>query len=607
MILDSKHYDKVIPLVNNDKDDNMSASGQKEQQMMDDGDPTMRSQAVHAASDEDFEKGTYSLKRTRSMGLLEGSSTPGPDLVGSMKDYPHLTRQQSQHEEYSEEDEDGSSSAPETPDLVPANDDTAVKHEPSRHVDYLSHNWKESDISASWRYIVLRRKDVANAARLENASWRTWTKAKYNLKTVAPESVNWLKDYDVTWLYGPLYDEPCQSYIMNNGGSASPTLYNPEEHQKTDTSSVAANTASTKPILKKKSVSQMMLSRPPLESRHSDDNNHMQMYLRHHNYRHRPRIDAPSTENISDSINRQYLSNPRHQAPASSSSISSLSVTNNNNNDTSSVSTSHKPERHIHFNDRVEQCRAVEYEDPPDDEPLHQEHTTDYDDTNHNHSTSIYDNYDDDEDEDGDEDDDDDDEDEAGLFLMVKSPSSLAANKYKAPTTGTPIIEPLPATTLKYEYDENEREARRTEEATSVAYAMSHNTANRRHNYKTYDYSSVYQSPSHSPQSSPRQTSYESLSEDTPVFQASSKSATPQTTTANAVGHVDNHLPPVTSVLMGQTELVEDGSSVQEENTHEPTVTEHHRSRSLGKLNDAVNAAKGMAHSVWPGSWKRSH
>jgi hypothetical protein len=26
---------------------------------------------------------------------------------------------------------------------------------------------------------------------LENASWRTWMKAKNNLKTISPESLNW--------------------------------------------------------------------------------------------------------------------------------------------------------------------------------------------------------------------------------------------------------------------------------------------------------------------------------------------------------------------------------------------------------------------------------
>ncbi len=72
-----------------------------------------------------------------------------------------------------------------------AEDDTAVRALPSRHVDYLSHNWKEEDIWKSWKYIVSRRGDYSNSARLENASWRTWMKSKNKLKTVSPETLNW--------------------------------------------------------------------------------------------------------------------------------------------------------------------------------------------------------------------------------------------------------------------------------------------------------------------------------------------------------------------------------------------------------------------------------
>jgi hypothetical protein len=42
--------------------------------------------------------------------------------------------------------------------------------------------------------------------RLENASWRTWAKQRGKLKTISPETLNWLKDSDVTWLYGPLHE-----------------------------------------------------------------------------------------------------------------------------------------------------------------------------------------------------------------------------------------------------------------------------------------------------------------------------------------------------------------------------------------------------------------
>lgn len=83
-------------------------------------------------------------------------------------------------------------SRPGTPEVTEhAEDDTAVSSKPSRQVDYLSHDWKEEDIWSSWRYIVTRRGEFSNAARLENASWRTWMKAKNNLKTVSPETLNW--------------------------------------------------------------------------------------------------------------------------------------------------------------------------------------------------------------------------------------------------------------------------------------------------------------------------------------------------------------------------------------------------------------------------------
>ncbi|KID94451.1 HEX2 protein-like protein, partial [Metarhizium majus ARSEF 297] len=94
---------------------------------------------------------------------------------------------------------------PETPGITErAKDDAAVSSRPSRQVDYLSHDWKEEDIWSSWRYIISKRVEFANSARLENASWRSWMKTKGNLKTISPEELNWLKDCDYTWLYGPL-------------------------------------------------------------------------------------------------------------------------------------------------------------------------------------------------------------------------------------------------------------------------------------------------------------------------------------------------------------------------------------------------------------------
>lgn len=82
-------------------------------------------------------------------------------------------------------------SPPTSPALVPVADDTAVRSEPSRQVDYLSHDWREEDIWSSWRHIVSKRRVYGERSRLENASWRTWAKSKYGLKTVSPETLNW--------------------------------------------------------------------------------------------------------------------------------------------------------------------------------------------------------------------------------------------------------------------------------------------------------------------------------------------------------------------------------------------------------------------------------
>lgn len=70
-------------------------------------------------------------------------------------------------------------------------DDTAVRREPTAHVDYLSHIWAEEDIWASWRYIISKRKVFENSMRLENAVWRSWTKSKYQYTTIAPGQLNW--------------------------------------------------------------------------------------------------------------------------------------------------------------------------------------------------------------------------------------------------------------------------------------------------------------------------------------------------------------------------------------------------------------------------------
>lgn len=87
--------------------------------------------------------------------------------------------------------------------------DDADVHEGAKiQVDFLSHKWQEADVWHTWRNMTRQKNDIANGVRLENASWRTWWQKRGKLKTVNPQKLNWLKDSDVTWLYGPLHQAP---------------------------------------------------------------------------------------------------------------------------------------------------------------------------------------------------------------------------------------------------------------------------------------------------------------------------------------------------------------------------------------------------------------
>lgn len=561
-----------------------------------------------------------------------------------------------------------------TPDFSSVHDDSQLAYEPSRHVDYLSHDWKESDISNCWRNIVSRRRDVANSARLENASWRTWTKAKYSLRTVSPESVNWLKDCDITWLYGPLYNGPINVHYTD------PRNEEPSPHS--DGSQPSNNNANGhKPILKKRTVSDKLFARqnsghhtPTLSTIHShskdepvvnvsataavvahlhpDEHDDEEVdgtastFLRHHNYRHRPHT-GHSDERISRALNLPYRHMPGHlikrayeeqqqqmikdhliNSSTSNSQLSnqdstvdagsdasrrtktgiiSFSLGTNNNepqniihalspssyssgvissaptsaitgptttftnpvitspvtlsrSSNSSVTSFRPIERHIHFNDRVEQCIAVDvYESSTDSDSLSEADSDDEedddktkkdeDDNSYRRRSAFRHRRDWNHSSDSDSEQtiggnnyrhnrhksnrkksllsndssyssssssssSSSDEDEPGLFLSLRSSSTTSLHRIdklgltsaSTKSRPRPIIAPLPATTLRATYDDDEDEQVKALEASSVAYAMSHNTQPRSHMYRSYDYNSVYQSPSQSPYHSPSQS-----------------------------------------------------------------------------------------------------
>ncbi|KAF8967755.1 hypothetical protein BDZ97DRAFT_1803152 [Flammula alnicola] len=146
-------------------------------------------------------------------------------------------------------------------------DDSSLVTVPRGQVDYLSHEWQEEDVWRSWRNMTRQKNEIANGARLENASWRTWWKQRNKLKTISPETLNWLKDSDVTWLYGPLHtavdwSPPPKPQPVTDTVDSAPA----SAHDRLDLSSNprrAPYPAPHKPILKHRSISELLTSDYP--------------------------------------------------------------------------------------------------------------------------------------------------------------------------------------------------------------------------------------------------------------------------------------------------------------------------------------------------------
>lgn len=136
-------------------------------------------------------------------------------------------------------------------------------------VDYLSYKFDEMDLAASWRVMTKQKKSVVNGIRLENASWRTWAKQKGNLKTVSPQTLNWLKDSDVTWLYGPLHTVVKQEdrYSTTKQSSTHDKLGLIGSSSVTKPSKPPPSASLLKPALKKRSVSDILRGTQPKEAR----------------------------------------------------------------------------------------------------------------------------------------------------------------------------------------------------------------------------------------------------------------------------------------------------------------------------------------------------
>ncbi|BGP16040.1 hypothetical protein JCM10213_006824 [Rhodosporidiobolus nylandii] len=275
----------------------------------------------------------------------------------------------------------------------PLPDDSEVTTRlPSICVDYLSHDWAEDDVWTSWKAMTRHKAEIANGVRLENASWRTWAKQRGNLKTVSPETLNWLKDSDVTWLYGPLHTAveavppPRESTTSERLGleplrSLSDAKKSPKKEGKetkpapspskreTATKGVSLlqrrhstkPELKTKPILKYRSLSDILMPQssptsPMIEQLGMDFED--QATISVHHARSDSHLVRLNSLNRKPSKRSSPLGSPGSSSPERTASDSSSAA------GTFLRKTQKKKERrHISFNHRVEQCIAIDSAD----------------------------------------------------------------------------------------------------------------------------------------------------------------------------------------------------------------------------------------------------
>ncbi|KAG8739776.1 hypothetical protein FRC10_005159 [Ceratobasidium sp. 414] len=249
-----------------------------------------------------------------------------------------------------------------------ADDAHVVSNLPQICVDYLSHNWQEEDVWKSWRSMTRHKHEIANGVRLENASWRTWWKQRNKLRTISPETLNWLKDSDVTWLYGPLHTaEPVPPH-------KEPTL-----SDKLD----LVKAAGKKPILKHRTITEILSmprpSSPILEATDLTEEPDVE-----YDDQGNARPPLPHTKSDTNIIRRpsnRRVSPPRVAVGASSLAanqppivptieVNMLEPTHSQGSDSSNSprggssdlesNSGSSNRRHIHFNTFVEQCISID-------------------------------------------------------------------------------------------------------------------------------------------------------------------------------------------------------------------------------------------------------
>ena len=111
-------------------------------------------------------------------------------------------------------------------------DDLAILGSTTRfdqNIDYLEKDIDVYNLYRCWRItnsvtIKLHNEDISTvipssvSKRLENVCWRRWYRDMHQLPVISPSCINWYKDQDVTWLYGPKFSDN-RSFAVGSGPS----------------------------------------------------------------------------------------------------------------------------------------------------------------------------------------------------------------------------------------------------------------------------------------------------------------------------------------------------------------------------------------------------
>ncbi|XXG94617.1 hypothetical protein Hte_000874 [Hypoxylon texense] len=440
-----------------------------------------------------------------------------------------------------DQDTSATTSRPGSPEAIErAEDDTAVARHPTQHVDYLSHEWREEDIWSSWRYIVSKRGEYINGPRLENASWRTWMKAKYKLKTVTPETLNWLKDCDVTWLYGPLQTR--QGELFSNDTHESSTL------------SRCDSFVNKKPILKKRSMSEIMLQRSlSSSSLLKQATAAVQAQQKELGVLvGRPILHRAATDYVTFPFSSRKRSRENTSLAPSTSSSGVISPSSER--------------KHIHFDEQVQQCIAVDVKGDEEEEDEVDNARWRYND-------------------DSDSDD--------GAIMMKKTKTSKkpVILRRRSPVntpTESKTIAMLPSTTLKYREDSPNPET-----------AMKHSTGSLK---------SPILSPSPSQETlKPSKTSSAFfVGDDDEDEDDDETSLTPQSSPVDAISHF-RQVNSQRSAPSNHGNAEPAGMRRTESGMFMPFEDGDVQPNDgiIGRVIDTVNTARDIAHVIWNVGWRR--